>query len=64
MSEREGIDAISEVEKGIIAENISFTYPNAENRSVDSVSLEIKTGETIAIVGENGAGKTTLVRLR
>ncbi|MCL2814050.1 MAG: ABC transporter ATP-binding protein/permease [Oscillospiraceae bacterium] len=63
LPERGGVDAIPDYDKGIIAENISFTYPNAEHKSVDDVSLEIKPGETIAVVGANGAGKTTLVRL-
>ena len=49
--------------QGIIAENISFTYPHAENESIDNISLRIEPGETVAIVGGNGAGKTTLVRL-
>lgn len=61
--ERGGIDYDPIYDKGIIADNISFTYPNANNKSVDNVSLEIKSGETVAIVGKNGAGKTTLVRL-
>lgn len=63
MPERGGIDSEPAYEKGIIAENISFKYPHAENKSVDDVSLKIKAGETVAIVGKNGAGKTTIVRL-
>jgi ATP-binding cassette subfamily B protein len=63
LPERGGIDAMPDFDKGIVAENVSFTYPNAEFASVDNVSLEIKAGETIAVVGANGAGKTTLVRL-
>lgn len=49
--------------EGITAENISFCYPGRETPSIKNVSLTIKDGETIAIVGENGAGKSTLVRL-
>ena len=63
LPERSGVGSKPVYEKGIIAENINFTYPYAKKKSVDDVSLEIKVGETIAIVGENGAGKTTLVRL-
>ena len=58
-----GVDATPDYDKGIIAENVSFAYPNSEHKSIDDVSLKIKSGETIAVVGANGAGKTTLVRL-
>jgi len=63
LPERGGVDAIPDFDKGIVAENLSFAYPNAEHKSIDGISLEIKSGETIAVVGANGAGKTTLVRL-
>jgi ATP-binding cassette subfamily B protein len=42
---------------------VSFTYPGAARKAVDNVTLAIRHGETVAIVGENGAGKTTLARL-
>jgi len=63
LPERGGEDRTPDFSKGIIAENISFTYPNSKNKSVNNVSLRVNAGETISIVGENGAGKTTLVRL-
>jgi ATP-binding cassette subfamily B protein len=44
-------------------ENISFKYPNSDRDVIKDLSLHIKSGEKIAIVGENGAGKTTLVKL-
>tara|TARA_R110002167_G_scaffold334010_1_gene541106 strand:+ start:1318 stop:3492 length:2175 start_codon:yes stop_codon:yes gene_type:complete len=47
----------------INADNISFTYPNSDQRSLQSISLNIKAGEKIAIVGHNGSGKTTLAKL-
>ena len=48
---------------GIESVNISFTYPGSDTPAVNNVSLTVKSGETIAIVGENGSGKTTLVKL-
>lgn len=63
LPEREGADAVSHFEQGIVADRVSFAYPGSQSNSVDEVSLTIKKGETIAIVGENGAGKSTLVRL-
>ena len=42
---------------------VSFSYPEARTEALSNISLEIKKGETLAVVGENGSGKTTLVRL-
>ncbi|MGB1198870.1 MAG: type I secretion system permease/ATPase [Thalassotalea sp.] len=47
----------------INAENISFTYPHADIESLQKMSVNIKQGERIAIVGHNGSGKTTLAKL-
>ena len=44
------------------AENISFAYDDKNNVLTD-LSISIKKGETIALVGMNGSGKTTLVKL-
>jgi ATP-binding cassette, subfamily B, bacterial PglK len=41
-------------------DGISFTYPNADQAGVHGVSLSIRAGEKIGIVGSTGAGKTTL----
>lgn len=47
----------------IAFENVSFTYPGAEQPALDGVSLTIQHGETVAFVGGNGSGKTTLISL-
>jgi ATP-binding cassette, subfamily B, bacterial len=44
-------------------DDVSFTYPSRREASLHNVSLTIKAGEIIAIVGENGSGKTTLTKL-
>jgi len=45
----------------IEVEEVNFTYPNGVE-AIKNVSLVIKNGEFIAIMGQNGAGKTTLVK--
>ena len=47
----------------ICAENVTFTYPNSVSPALNELTLHIKDGEKIAIVGENGSGKTTFVNL-
>ncbi len=44
-------------------DGVSFTYPGGTEPAVDGLSLGIRRGELIALVGENGAGKSTLVKL-
>jgi ATP-binding cassette subfamily B protein/ATP-binding cassette subfamily C protein len=47
----------------IIAAGVTFTYPGADEPSLQEVSIEIGRGEVIALVGENGSGKTTLAKV-
>jgi len=43
--------------------NVSFKYKDSEKYVLKNVSMTIRRGEKIALVGENGAGKTTLIKL-
>lgn len=48
----------------ICVNNMSFAYPNQQDRNVlQHISLKIREGEKIAIVGENGSGKSTFLKL-
>jgi ATP-binding cassette subfamily B protein len=48
---------------GIRFEDVAFTYPGATTPALDGVTLHIKPGSKLAIVGDNGSGKTTLIKL-
>ena len=47
----------------ICAEGVNFTYPHTKNPALQTMSVDIKQGEKVAIVGRNGSGKTTLAKL-
>lgn len=47
----------------ITLENVSFRYPGTDKDVLKNISLTIKPGSTVVLVGLNGAGKTTLVKL-
>lgn len=44
-------------------ENVSFRYRGSDRLILDDFSLDVKAGETVAVVGSSGAGKTTLMNL-
>jgi ATP-binding cassette, subfamily B, bacterial len=50
-------------EDGIRFEDVSFSYPDAEAPALEHITLQLRPGESLALVGENGSGKTTLIKL-
>jgi len=49
--------------QGIAFESVSFAYPGGARQALTDITLTIRPGEKIALVGENGSGKTTLIKL-
>ncbi len=48
-------------ENEIFLKEISYSYPNIEDAALTEISLTIKRGQSIGLIGRSGAGKTTLV---
>lgn len=54
---------IATLKKSIKMEKVRFRYAETESNALKGIDLEIKRGETVALVGPSGAGKTTLIGL-
>jgi ATP-binding cassette, subfamily B, bacterial len=50
-------------EDGVRFEDVSFSYPGAEEPALAHISFHLTPGSSLALVGENGSGKTTLIKL-
>ena len=58
-----GLASPSQTRDGIRFEDVAFRYPGSRADALSGVDLHLRSGETLALVGENGAGKTTLTKL-
>lgn len=58
-----GLPELSTLQQEIRFDDVTFTYPGAERPAVQSLSLIVRRGERVAVVGPNGSGKTTLLAL-
>ena len=54
--------AISSINE-IVFSGVDFTYPHTGIHAIDNVSLQIKRGEKVAIIGKTGSGKSTIALL-
>ena len=61
--ESEALEYVRKVQGAIRLENICFTYDPDTPACLDNVSVSIKPGEKVAIVGESGCGKSTLLKI-
>ncbi|KFZ35980.1 lipid transporter ATP-binding/permease [Shewanella mangrovi] len=59
----EGTHEVERVAGNIKFDNVSFSYPEQEKLALDHVSLEVKQGRTLALVGRSGSGKSTIASL-
>jgi len=62
-AEHDGAPVPERLQRGVQFDHVSFAYPGTDRLVLDDVTLDLKAGSVVAIVGENGAGKTTLVKL-
>jgi subfamily B ATP-binding cassette protein MsbA len=61
--EKAGAAALPRFARTIEFRDARFTYPVADAATLDGVSITVRAGQTLAIVGRSGAGKTTMVNL-
>jgi ATP-binding cassette, subfamily B, bacterial MsbA len=61
--EDRGTVSIGRARGEVVYEKVSFTYPTRKDPALRDITLHVRPGETVALVGGSGGGKTTLVNL-
>ncbi|MEO5694466.1 MAG: lipid A export permease/ATP-binding protein MsbA [Usitatibacter sp.] len=61
--EDQGTVVLDRAQGAVRFENVSLTYRSASRPALDNVSLDIRPGETVALVGQSGSGKSSLIHL-
>lgn len=59
----QGSYVLPTIKSNIVFHDVSFSYTHDSDLVLDSVNLDIKVGEVVALVGSSGSGKTTLANL-
>lgn len=63
MPEHPDPKSIHEIKEGLRFENVSFSYPNADQPALNGIDFFLPKGKTVALVGLSGAGKSTIADL-
>lgn len=56
-------DHIQDLKGSVEFENVSFGYPNSDQKTLNNISFQAQAGQTVAVVGATGSGKSTLIQL-
>ena len=63
ITEKENADELKNVQGNITFENVGFHYSDDDTDVLSNINLNIKKGDSVALVGPSGGGKTTLCNL-
>ena len=63
IKDKENAIELSDVKGKIELRNLSFSYPDTDQKQINDISLVINPGENIGVVGRVGSGKSTLVSI-
>jgi ATP-binding cassette subfamily B multidrug efflux pump len=63
VQDAENADEMKPILGGVRFDHVSFHYSDDPTLVLNQIDLDVKAGETVALVGETGAGKTTIVKL-